>query len=223
MIFQASSQRKSCRSTRMRISSATARLGWVSLSWIAALCGEAAQLAVGREMALHQILQRGRDEEIFLAQPQLAARPGSRRSDRGLCRSASARACSAQRADMVAGVEDVEPQRIGRARRPQPQRVDVLAAPADDRRVVGDRLDGFGRMPDRAVAAAVVDMLDAAAEMHVVDHLRPLRIPRGCRSDSHSSGYSCCQPLRDDLAEQAVIVADAVADRPGCRASPCSP
>ena len=36
VICQASSQRKLCRSTRMRISSVTARLGWVSLSWTAA-------------------------------------------------------------------------------------------------------------------------------------------------------------------------------------------
>ena len=74
MIFQASSQRKLCRSTRMRISSVTARLGWVSLSCTAAFEREAAQLAVGGKMALDQILQRGGDEEIFLAQPQFAAR-----------------------------------------------------------------------------------------------------------------------------------------------------
>ena len=58
------------------------------------------------------------------------------------------------------------------------KRVDVLAAPADDRRVIGDRLHGFGRMPDRAVAALrLVHVLDAAAEMHVIDHLRPLEFP----------------------------------------------
>src|SRR5262249_59480537 len=80
-------------------------------------------------------------------------------------------------ADVIALVEGVELERIGRARRPQPQRVDVLAAPADDRRVIGDRLHGFRRMPDRTVAALVVDVLDAAAEMDVIDHLRPLQLP----------------------------------------------
>ena len=54
-----------------------------------------------------------------------------------------------QRADMVALVEHVEPQRVDGARRPQPQRVDVPAAPADDRRVVGDRLDRLVGMPHR--------------------------------------------------------------------------
>ena len=38
------------------------------------LLRQAAQLAVGTEMALDQVLQRGRDEEIFLPQPELAAR-----------------------------------------------------------------------------------------------------------------------------------------------------
>ena len=160
----------------MRISSVTARLGWVSLSCTATFEREAAQLSVGGEVPLDQILQRGGDEEIFLAQPQLAARGAfvvriEEFADRFRAR------LLGDGAEVVAGVEDVEPQRIGRARRPQPQRVDVLAAPADDRRVVGDGLDGFRRTPGRAVAPAVVDMLDMAAEMNVIDHLRPLEFP----------------------------------------------
>ena len=38
------------------------------------LGGEAAQLPVGGEVPLDQVLQRGGDEEIFLPQPQLAPR-----------------------------------------------------------------------------------------------------------------------------------------------------
>ena len=49
-----------------------ARMGVVELH--RGLRAQAAQLAVGAEMTLDQVLQRGRDEEIFLAQPQLAAR-----------------------------------------------------------------------------------------------------------------------------------------------------
>ena len=132
-------------------------------------------------MPLDQILQRGRDEEIFLAQPQLAARRALVVRIEELADRLRARLLGAG-ADIVAAVEGVELQRIGRARRPQPQRVDVLAAPADDRGVIGDRLHGLGRMPDRAVAALVVDMLDAAAEMRCHRPLRAAAIPRDCRS-----------------------------------------
>jgi hypothetical protein len=69
-------------------------------------------------------------------------------------------------------------------------------------------------MPDHALAAlGVGDGTPRRRRRNAdrVDHLRPLEFP-GVAEASHSSGYSCCQPLRDDLAEQAEIVADAVAD-----------
>jgi hypothetical protein len=186
-----------------------ARMGVVELH--RGLLREVAQAAVGGEVAVHEVLQRGRDEEIFLAQPQLTACRAlvvriEEFADRfGACLLGAGR-------DVVAGVEDVELERIGRMRRPQPQRVDVLAAPADDRRVVGHRLDGFRRMPGGAVAAAVVDVLDMAAEMDVVDHLRPLEFP-GVAVGQPLVGIFLLPALVHDLAEQAEIVADAVADR----------
>jgi hypothetical protein len=88
----------------------------------------------------------------------------------------------------------------------------VLAAPADDRGVVGNRLDGLAGMPDRAVAALVVDMLDGAAEMHVVDHFRPLEFP-GVAQAQPDVGVFLLPAIVDDLAEQAEIIADAVAHR----------
>ncbi len=54
-------------------------------------------------------------------------------------------------------------------------------------------------------------MFDAAAEMHVVDHLRPLEFP-GVAEAQPFVGIFLLPALRDDLAEQAEIVADAVAD-----------
>ncbi len=185
-----------------------ARMGVVELH--RGLLRKAAQLPIGGEMAVDQILQRGRDEEIFLPQPQFAPRRALVVRIEELADRLRARLLGAG-AEIVAGVEDVELERIGRARRPQPQRVDVLAAPADDRRVVGDRLHGFAGTPDRAVAALVVDMLDAAAEMHVVDHLRPLKFPRIAEAQPFVRIF-LLPALRDDLAEQAEIVADAVAD-----------
>ena len=87
----------------------------------------------------------------------------------------------------------------------------MLAAPADDRGVIGDRLHGFAGMPSRAVAAAVVDMLDMAAEIHLIDHLRPLEFP-GVAETEPLVGIFLLPAVLDDLAEQAEIVADAVAD-----------
>ena len=54
-------------------------------------------------------------------------------------------------------------------------------------------------------------MFDAAAEMHVIDHFRPLEFP-GVAEAQPFVGIFLLPALRDDLAEQAEIVADAVAD-----------
>jgi hypothetical protein len=114
-------------------------------------------------------------------------------------------------AEIVAGVEGVELERIGRARRPQPQRVDVLAAPADDRRVVGDRLDGFAGCQMRvAPLASVCSTPPPKADL--IDHFRPLEFP-GVAEGEPVVGIFLLPAVRDDLAEQAEIVADAVADR----------
>ena len=172
---------------------------------------EAAQLAVGGKMPLDQILQRSGDEEIFLAQPQFAPRGAFIVRIEEFADRLGARLLGAGR-DIVAGVEDIEPERIRRVRRPQPQRVDALAAPTHDRGVVGHRLYRFRRTPGGTIAAAVVDVLDMAAEMHVVDHLRPLEFP-GVAEAEPLVGIFLLPAVRDDLAEQAEIVADAVADR----------
>ena len=87
----------------------------------------------------------------------------------------------------------------------------MLAAPAHDRGVVGHGLNGFRRTPRRTVAPAVVDVIDMAAEMNVVDHLRPLEFP-GVAEAQPFVRIFVLPALRNDLAEQAEIVADAVAD-----------
>src|SRR3954469_16468749 len=86
----------------------------------------------------------------------------------------------------------------------------MLAAPADDRRVVGDRLHRFSGLPGRAVASPDLGMFDRAAEMYVVDHLRPLEFP-GVAEAQPLVGIFLLPALRDDLAEQAEIVTDAIA------------
>ncbi len=86
-----------------------------------------------------------------------------------------------------------------------------MAAPADDRGVVSDSLHGFCRTPGGAVAAAVVDVVDEAAEMDVVYHLGALEFPGVAKTQPFVRVF-VLPALRDDLAEQAEIVADAVAD-----------
>ena len=143
------SQAKSCSSTRMRISSATAMAGCVSLSWIGGMSASVVERAELAEMAADDVLQRGRGEEILLPQPQLL--PGGR----GVVRIEHARdgfglRAGGRGADDVAAIEARRAASGGRARRPQPQRVDVTAAPAGDRRVVRHRQHRLGRIPDRA-------------------------------------------------------------------------
>ena len=87
----------------------------------------------------------------------------------------------------------------------------MLAAPAHDRGVVGDGLNGFRRTPCRPVAPAVVDVIDMAAEMNVVDHFRPLEFP-GLPKLKPFIRIFVLPALRNDLAEQAEIVTDAIAD-----------
>ena len=78
---------------------------------------QAAQLAVGGEVPLDQVLQGGRDEEIFLAKPQLAPRRTFVVRIQELADRFRARLLRGG-ADIVAGVEHVELERVGRARRP---------------------------------------------------------------------------------------------------------
>ncbi len=99
------------------------------------------------------------------------------------------------------------------ARRPQPQRVDVAAAPAGDRRVVGDGGDRFRRVPlVPRRAAAVVDRVDGAAEADRVGHLGPLEFP-GVAGRQPVLGHFVLPAVLQHLAEDAVVVADAVAVR----------
>ena len=92
-----------------------ARMGVVELH--RGLGGETAQLAVGREVALDQVLQRRRDEEIFLAQPQLAARRTLVVGVEEFADRFGARFLGAG-AEIIARIENVELERIGRTRRP---------------------------------------------------------------------------------------------------------
>ena len=87
----------------------------------------------------------------------------------------------------------------------------MLAAPAHDRGVVGDRLHGLGRLPGGAVASIGFDVFDRATEMHVIDNLRALELP-GVAETEPLVRIFLLPALGDDLTEQTEIVTDAVAD-----------
>src|ERR1700722_5640707 len=67
-------------------------------------------------------------------------------------------------------------------------------------------------MPDRAVAPLGIDVFDTAAEMDMIDHLRPLEFP-GVAETQPLVRIFLLPAIVDDLAEQTEIVADAVSDR----------
>ena len=174
------------------------------------LLGQGGDMAEGADMPAHEVLQRGRDEEILLPQPQFLA--GRRRIGRIQHLGNRRRAhLIRQRIDMVAAVERVEPQRIGGVRRPQSQRVHPPSAPTDRGRVIGDRLNRFGRMPDVA-NRGFRDRhdLDRAAEADVIADFRPVKFPRVAQRQPVFRIFLLPAVLHD-LAEQAVVVADAVA------------
>ena len=169
-----------------------------------------AQVGVFLQMPPDQILQRCGDEEELLAQAEfLAGRRGIARvenlGDRFGPHSRR------QGADVVALVERVEPQRVGRTGRPQAQGVDVLAAPAHHGNVIGHGFDGFGRMP--CVARDTIgrfDDLHGSAKADVVGDLGARELP-GIAEGEPVLRIFVLPAVLDDLPEQAVIVADAVA------------
>ncbi len=185
--------------------------GWVSLSWMAVLSGREA-MSPNALIWRRQILQRGGDEEILLAQSQfLAGRRGVRWVENFGNRFRAD--LFGERAGVVAVVECFQSQWVNRARRPQAQRVDAAATPADHGGVVCDRLDGFGRTPDVARGfRRGWHRLDRTAEADVVMHLGAFEFPRVAERQPVIREFELPAVL-DDLLEHAVVVTDAVAVR----------
>ena len=85
----------------------------------------------------------------------------------------------------------------------------MLAAPADDRRVEADGLDHLARVPLAGVQVLVARLGgDGAAEADVIGDLGPLELPRAA-VDEPVLGQLDLPAVVDELAEQAVLVADA--------------
>jgi hypothetical protein len=162
------------------------------------------------QVAAQDVLQRGRREEELLAQAQFLAggRAVGRIENAG---QAFGLVAFAQGADVVAGVEGIEQDRVDRLGRPEAQRVDALAAPADDRGVEGGGDDALGRLPDVArIAFWRRGDIDRAAEADFIGALAALEFP-GIAVGEPAFRQFDLPAVGHLLAEQAVDIADAVA------------
>src|SRR5438477_13214867 len=86
----------------------------------------------------------------------------------------------------------------------------MAGAPADDRRVIGYCLDRLFGDPHLLAPAALRHRLDPAAVMDVVGEFRTRELP-GIAEGQPILGEFHLPAVADHLAEQAVIVTDAVA------------
>ena len=170
------------------------------------LVGQGAHVAEILHVAAHDVLDRCGGEEELLAQPQLlAGGVGIGRIEHP--RQALGAVAVGQGADVVAGVERVQTDRIEGLGGPQAQGVDPLAAPADHRRVDRHGDQPFGR-PPLGLAVAVGDHL--AAEADRVGAFAPFEFP-GIAVDQPGLRQLDLPAVVDALAEHAVHIADAVA------------
>ena len=160
-------------------------------------------------MAAQQILQGRGDEEIFLTQAQFLAGFGAvRRVEHP--GNTFGPGDFRHGAQVVAGVEAFQVQIFHGPGAPQAQRVDARPAPADHRRVVSNRANGFRRGPDLlGLAGFVGDGFDAAAEADRVNDLWPFELPRVAEIQP-VFGLFLLPAVDDGLAEQAVFITNAV-------------
>jgi hypothetical protein len=131
------SQGMPCSSHSSRISSATPMAGWVSLRWIATLSARLSSVPCSRRWrARMSWIDALADEEVLLAQPQLAA---GRRAVVRVQHPGDVLVLVLELggARVVAGVEGVQVDVRRRHRLPQPQRADLVGAVAGDHHVVG--------------------------------------------------------------------------------------
>ena len=113
-------------------------------------------------------------------------------------------------ADHVALVEHGKLYRRGRARRPQPQRIGVTAAPAADQRVMRHRQHGLVGVPVGARGRKIAALIfDHAAELDGVVPVGMIELPRIAARQPVLRKF-LLPAVFETLLEQTVLVADAV-------------
>ena len=171
------------------------------------LVGQLVEQLVVVQVAADDVLQRGADEEVFLAQPQLAALVA------GIVRVEHARdvlglVLAGHGLHVVALREQRQVQALGGVGVPQSHGVDGLGAVARDDHVVGLGLDLLGLVPDGALLGV---MFDPAAELDRIGHLPARELPRVAQLEP-VVGLLDLIAVVDRLGEHAVVVADAIAE-----------
>ncbi len=168
------------------------------------------EIVILLQVTAQDVLKRGGGEEEFLAKAQLLS--GGRR----VCRIEHARqtfrlVAFAQSTDMVAGIEGVEQDRVDRLGRPETQRVDAFAAPADHRCVEGSGDDALCRLPDIArLAFGVVGDVDGAAVADFIGAFAAFEFP-GVAMREPAFRQFHLPAVGKLLTEEAVDITDAVA------------
>ena len=173
---------------------------------------EVLQPPPGRQLQANHVLQRAGDEEELLRQPQPLAGLGLvvrvQHLGDGL-----GHHLLVHRAVVVAEVERVEVERLGRLGPPEPQQVGGGRAEPGDRGVVGHALHAPLRDPAHAVPPVLVlAVLGASAELHVVGVTFRTRDLPGIPQPQPLVGHLDLPAVTDRLVEDAELVADAVSD-----------
>ena len=161
---------------------------------------------------VQDVLQRARDEEVLLQQPQLftdlrfvvgVKHLGDVLGDHLIL----------DRAVVVPGVERLQCQCVDRVGAPQRQGVAGVDAVALDRGAVVDALDdAFGDPTHPRLAVGIGVVLGAAAPAHLVVQLRLGDLP-GVAGRQPVVGAFHLDAVADLLVENPELVADSVADR----------
>src|SRR5262249_6839718 len=97
------------------------------------------------------------------------------------------------------------------------------AAPTDDRDIICDRLDGLSRVPDRAFDPSWQSRrLDGTAEVDVVDHFRPRKLPWIAEGQPFFR-VLLLPTVPDDFGGTVRDRSECRSHRQEFRGSPCSP
>src|SRR5580698_750970 len=164
-------------------------------------------------MGGEHVLQARADEKILLLEPQLPA------LWRRIVRIEHTR--QILRLDLVlhgrsivALVERIDPERRERAARPQPQMIDRRAAIARDQLIEGNRVNLVRIKPAmRLLRRACINGNAATAEPYRIAQFAARGFPWIPQHQPAAGRFTLRATLIDQLRKNAVVVADAVADR----------
>ncbi len=173
---------------------------------------ELVQPLAAHQVQADHVLQRAGDEEELLHQTELLADLGLvvRVEDLG---DGFGRDLLVDGPIVVADVERIEVERLGRFGLPEAQQVGRRRPVAGHRRVVGHAFHQARRQPTDPFAPLLVAVpFGASAELHVKGRFRPDDLPRVAESQP-LVGQLDLPAVPNRLVEDAELVADAVADR----------